>query len=462
MNQYQTIQLLVALTFVVFGASFILIIRSTKRGGQVPPVIYYGFGVAVLTAVSFWLAEVASDGSQDSGLQLFDVVVKYIRDLPISLIVIYTCLLQVRYYNRARRRDWLNAALRNPLRVVFIPFLCAFVLDLILRPPVLAVTEPLAPFVSAYNIPFILALIGLSWLNAYVFWTAFREPITFPELRDEFRLRLQNSCGIFMSSSLALLATTTATWYIQRATLSSGSLQDVAQSMSTLQLVFIVIAGLAATTGLALHFGQDEYDKIMERAEGLVDPVCDATELLASVPVTSSRLLGPHTFMFRAAAPEREGFLDLSKCDKLKLEDTFRTSVLMRGEDLPDIEQPQVDKDQLIALAQAYDQHDSTDNLFHWLTNMGVESASDAQQLFESGRELSEAINSASILVSHRAAADLPTLPPWAQLAAVALADSGVMPKEQGQAILEGNIVSERVLNAYQAAKLELRNKRSS
>lgn len=456
MNQYQIAQLSVALVYAVFILCFILIVRWFHRG-KAPPALYYGLCVAILTAFSFWLGDLASATPNPPGQQTLDVLVKHVRNLPITLIVVYLSLMQARRYRRARKRDWINVSLRSSKYVVPTTFAFSFFIDIVVKPPVLAVVLPIGFPVALYNAPFYLSLILLSGLNAYVFLSALLHPAPIGVMNYQTRRKLQNACGCILSSSLTLLALTTTLWYVSRASLAPQTLQHTTGLFSTVQLTALVVAGFAGTIGLALHFGQDEYDKVMERVSSLVEPVCDAMELLASVPVSNAALSRPHTYMNRAADSKREGFLGLADRDRVKMGDTFRAGVLMCQQNLPDIKQPPVNKEQLMDLAKAYDQHDMDENLAGWIADLGILSANGAKAINSTGDGLSKPLSRAYTLTTNDIAYHLPDFEDWAQLAAIALADAGVLPKRQCDVILEGDVISGGVINAYQAAKVDIK-----
>ncbi|WP_047865439.1 hypothetical protein [Rubrobacter aplysinae] len=470
MHQYQSVQLWVALTYVAIGLCFMLLMWVTRRRDPTSPVIYYAFFLAVLTTGSFWLAEIAASGPPGSEQRAFDILVKYVRDLPISLIVGYICFMQARRYRRARPRQqgtnrlhprgWLNTTLTLAPYVIGGTFLLSMGCDFIFRPLVLSVDEPIAWWVAAYNGPFIAALIISSALNAYVFSTALRSQPPSLSPRQWARRKIQNCCGALLSISLGLLATVTGIWYTQRAVSSPQALTTLSDNMSVFQLIFIVLAGATATIGLAVHFRKDEHDQVLGPLSTLLEPLCDVTQLLATVPIYDYPLNAPYHCMGLAANQQN---LNLSKADILSLEDAFRAGVLMCAERHPQIEDRiAVDKDDLLALAESCDRYELDEDLAGWLSSTKTHSATGHRMFQDKGHRLSTPISFAYGLANPEAEDPLRDAPDWAHLAGLALAKAGALPESRSREILADDEIYPSVQNAYQLARLQLRNTRGN
>lgn len=323
MDAYSVHQVYVVAACVMAVAALIAIAPFAKRSGAPTPVLGFSIVAALVGILGFSLTEYAAG---EASSPMVDVAIKYLRNVPIVSAVIYACLIQATYYSLPRNSARVRKTLKSAPFVICGGFLISGVAEAWQRPPMLEVGEPLSVWAVIYNGATVIPLAFYGAFAAYIFCRAVREPFAFANLRNRARRNLQNMCGAVVMGSFTALACSTFVWYCGRVLLPQKHLNNLAASMSHLQMAFIAILLLAVVVGIVCYCSQDEYEKVMEDLARIAEPVCDLTEILAAAPVSDSRVNKAYIYVKQATGDE---FLGLSVADASRADDAFRAGAVM-------------------------------------------------------------------------------------------------------------------------------------
>lgn len=342
--------------------------------------------------------------------------------------------------------------------------------DLVSEPTLLE-SPPSIPALSFwFSIPNYVFGTAFAGVAAYVFFGASGFGSGPPELGQ----RLQNLFwGIAMAGTGALtlyaLVFRGIYAYVPEEVLTT----PLAERLRYWEFVGFLVQTMGIVLGIFAYYAQSKRERLMERFAGFLDLTGDLAEELATAPVQEKRLCLPYATMFRAAG---KVYLDFPAADRRRANNAFRTRAIwarrakeeggLRGQRVR-----RIDQRRLFDLAKTYE-----DELHEPILAKGLRREVAGKRLPGTLRELlpqdadegapevaeSQGLREAVSLVSKIDAVngkpDPTSAPEWEQLAYVALADGGLLPVGQSEALLEDEAVSKRVLDAYRLAQYELRS----
>lgn len=458
------------LCLVVSAVLMLAAIVFARRGVRVSPTIGVAVVVIIVCGAAFGLGGYVIREVNSPTIQ---VLVKYLRNLPTWLIVIYSCLILVRRYRRVRNSYRLRRLLELGPYIMVSTFVVALSLDLVAGVPVLDVERNLPWWMLPYNAALLLPVSFYGVLTASIFILALWEQRPFSGLRQRGVTDLQNVCGFLIMSSLSLLTVVTMYWYTVRVLGSAQEIIEYAQPMARLQLALISVAAISALIGFVCDYTRDEAEQLMDRLAAVAEPVCDLTELLASAPIVRLRCNVPYLLLHQAARPSHQGGLGLSDQDKDSADEAFRAGLLLHESRSGNANEDAtsaggIREQDLLQLARLCDQEysDPEAALIMHGTHEPTESAADMlpaefsvreQGFRESGNGLYRVMAFCSDLMDPGSSArGLSSSDEWQQLAALALAESRTLPAVKSKRLLAGEDVSERVADAHTLAKAKL------
>lgn len=452
MSQYALYQLQVAAVFGLLVGGLLIVTVLALRKDKAPPVMGVAVLLAALNAAAFAAGSLLVGESAPPAAQ---VAIKYLRNAPTVLLVAYVCRHQVRHYSAARSRAWVRSAFEWGPVVVFGTFAFSAILDLIVRPSVLDVSERVPVMVLSYNALMLLTLALYGMLSASVFAGAALGQSTAPGGGAQ---RLQNACGALALGGTAALTLVTFSWYLLRATLPYPKLAGEAVDMSGMQLSLIALIAGSVLVGLACHWREGKVERFTRRLLGELDVVADVTEMLAAAPLLDKKLNVPYLCMSQSAAPD---FLDLPRDEHRRMDQSFRAGAILGHGDVrahtssAPTGEPTGGANRLLAASRRWDQvwgcadrnqMESGHSALH-----SPEARQSADRINDSGQELRESVSLVREMIG-QGLHDLSNRPEWAQLVGIALLDAGLLPSEP--------TVSEKVDRTYRLAKYKVDNYR--
>lgn len=332
MTSYQAAQLLQAslyLGLVTITMAYILIARPRTLS----PVVALGVLTGVLGAGFFLAAFFAADRNLPPALQL---VVKLLRDLPVVLIVLYACRMQLNGYSffaeplpAARRRiqRWFTWS----VPVVASSFALGGLAEFVIRPAFLQSDAPLPPSILVSDGLILLPLALYAAISCFVFgWTLLKESADL-RLRD----RLENFCGAAALGGLSVLALHTLAWRAVRALLPVDRVGPILEQMSVNQIFVVGAVALSISVGLISHSTRDasmrdaSTRETSRRLISLASDLAYLSEHLANNPVRDPHVRLCQDAMLKAAGSD---FLGLDRAAQGRAHRIFR-GVLFVHED---------------------------------------------------------------------------------------------------------------------------------
>lgn len=468
--------LFVQMAIIAFIGAALVGALFVARRGRVAPLVAFGGAVLVTRAGGFALNYYfAADEPPPVWLQAPQT---WARAAPIVVLTTYVCLMQARRYRAARDNDFIRWLFRHALGIYGGLFVVMFAWDCVTQPPLLEYDSgyPVASWVveTAWHVTGTLYAL----LAAFVFFSAARGtrgPVGLGQ-------RLQNLffgiaiLGAGLSAPVAVIQRGVRAFFPEEVT------SALAQSFAVAEFITFVLTVGGLVLGIFSYYTQSKSDRFLERFSSFTELVGDLTEELASAPIGEKRLNLPYVTMHQAAGEE---FLDLSPVDKRKMDNAFCARVVWehRAGTNDDETEPwagprtgsragRLSRRRLRDLSEAYD-HELEEPVLREGLLGGVCDGALPNTLMDllpdkagSGDAGSRSISpgtghqglgeALAIALETDVARDLSSLPEWAQLVYVALADAGLLPTSRRTAVLDGREVSRTVLDTYRLAEFKV------
>jgi hypothetical protein len=464
MTSYQVAQLVQAslyLGLVTVTMAYIVIARPRTLS----PVVALGVLTGVLGAGFFLAAFFAADSDLPPVLQL---LVKLLRDLPVVLIVLYACRMQLNGYSffaepLPAARRWMTGWFARATPVVLSSFALGGLAELVLRPAFLESDAPLPPSILVSDGLILVPLAFYAALSCFVFgWTLLRESADL-RLRD----RLENLCGTVALGGLSFLALHTLAWRAVRALLPVDLVEPILEQMSVNQIFIVGAVALSISVGLISHSTRDASTReASRRLVSLASDLAYFSDRLANNPVRDPRLRLCRDAMLKAAGPD---FLGLEPAAERRAHRVFR-GVLFIHEEPDRQEGSRETRERLRSIVRLCDEerrsstltkalgghrrHSLPDALQSVLANDGAASPDPAT----GGLETQGLRREAQVILHPVSAAEASVgeLDCGTRLALVALWDAGILPQDSEE--IDGALlVQGEVADAYNLAKYQLR-----
>lgn len=436
------------------------------RPRSLSPVVALGVLTGVLGAGFFLAAFFAADNDLPPVLQL---LVKLLRDLPVVLIVLYACGMQLREYSYFTEplpasRRWVKRWYTRSVPVVVSSFALGGLAELIIRPAFLESDAPLPPLVVVSDGLILLPLAFYAALACFVFGRTL-----LGNAATRFRDGMENFCGVVALGGLSLLALHTLAWRAVRAFLPVEQVDPILEQMSTNQVFAVGAVALSISVGLISHSTRDTSTReASRRFVSLASDLGYFSGRLANSPVRAPCVRECYDAMLEATGPE---FLDMDPAARRRAQRIFHGTLLLNGE--PEAGDKEVrrlrerlrgivrlcekeHRSSLLtnALASGYP-HSLPDTLLDVLIReeeTGQTSDADARDVRRLGRDAQVILHPESV-AEHRPA---DSLDHGTRLALVALWDAGALPTESG-ALDEAWIMRGEAADAYNLAKYRIR-----
>lgn len=448
MSQYALYQLEVAAVCGLLVGGLLIVTVLAIRKDKAPPVMGVAVALGTLNAVAFASGSLLAGEDAPTAAQ---VAIKYLRNAPTALLVAYVCRAQVRHYGAVRNHTWIRVPFERAPGVIFGTFALSAVLDFVMRPSVLEVSEPMPVAALAYNALMLAPLAFYGALCAVVFAGAALGRSAPAGGKSQ---RLQNACGALALGGSAALTVVTFSWYVLRSTSPTPELASEAARMGWMQLSLIVLVVGSVFVGLACHWREGGIERFTRRLLDELGVVADVTEMLAAAPLVDKKLNVPYLCLRQSAAAD---FLDLPKEERSRMEQSFRAGAILAGGDVGyrDPNAPSDGARRLLAASRRWEGARG-----HANRDEGVASAfisplpateRNAERISQSGQDLRESV-SLALELAHEGRHDFSDRPEWAQLVCVALTDAGLLSPAPN--------IGEKVSQTYRLAKYKVENYR--
>lgn len=462
MTEYQVSQLQLA-TLVAVVAVMPLGFVAVFRRRTVAPVVTFGVLVGVLDALGFALGYLGSEGTLTPRLQ---VLINYLKDAPASIVVVYTCLMQVRRYKTARSGDRLRGWFKRSPYVIGLAFLCGLVLELVIVPPVLESEKRLPALAFFFESARYVSLAFYAALASFVFFGAAVDKSGSLTLNQ----RLQNLFGGIALAGLSALPLHTLAWRATRVFfLPEERITPLLERFSAQETVLVGVIAGSVSAGLLCYYRQNLGSEFTNRFLSFLGLVSDLTEAMANVAIFRGKLNLPYAYMHEASGEE---FLGFSSRDKRRMDTAFRMRVILEHRtEGGNSGKERIHRGRLAHLAKLYDDEFGNPVLIEGLKRATCwedlpDTLKDLLPLGsreEDADTLPAGLREALALVLSMEDADgrLSELTPyaeWEQLVCLACADAGLLPRRHKEAVLCGQGISEGVLTAYGLAQYKLHN----
>lgn len=406
------------------------------RRSRFPRVVAFAVLAGILGCFFFLVSFFSAD--QDLP-RVFQVGVKMLRDLPVVLIVCYACVLQTRRYGLVRNaRPALSRLFRISPRLVLAGYGLGTLLEFAFRPPVLDSDAALPPLALVSDVVVLFPLLSYAGASSVVFLvTALRSEST--------SQRAQNFCGAVALGATAMLCAHTFVWRTIRVVVAPGDIAPYVRQLSMDQVVIVAVIALSVTLGLVFHLRERSPETASDRFVGFLDLVgasYSSSKPFDAPSLTEARIAVPYHAMHRASEGD---LLDLSGPRRESADILFRF-VLSSHQHFGDAPGEKLAQgwDRLIERRDPAPAQDFVVNVSP--AEAGV---SRNDPLYE---PLSLFLRVES---SGNGAADpgAGSAPVWFRLSCIALADAGLIQKENSIARNPSE-----ALDAYELAKYELEN----
>lgn len=427
MSGYQDLQLVQAglcLAALLVLCSYTIMVREDER----PPIVWFGVIVAGIASLTFGAVFLITHEHLGAERRL-EMMTRLLREVPAVFIVGYACLVQVRRYRGARNRRLLRKWFERAPILLSGALFSASVLGTLAPYPILHLLEPLPLRALLVDVVWMIPLGGFSALSAFVFFEAIGQEM------PGFRQRIQN-----LSAALGMACISVIVW---NALLTTGVrvlgapawLSWNARTVADLQVVLVGAAAAGFAVAVVSYQARDRRTDVTERFLRFVEVVGEVSEVVENAPISKMGLSVEYASLLEAGGRE---VLDLSMTDMRKLDDAFRISIIWASGRPPGM------VTRLLHLARVYDEE--------------LGSIPDGTSTGSSGPPgmygvLKLALSVAEGTEGWGTKGDLRDAPIWAQLCSVALADAAMLGPDQRKAVMEGDVVADKVRDAYMLAK---------